>query len=109
MCGSVSTSHQPRRGAAIPRALRGRLWAPGKTDAILWAAAAHHRLLWIHPFLDGNGRVARLVLHASLLETLDTGGIWSVARGLARNVAVYKSHLANCDQPRRNDLMGAAI
>jgi len=37
---------------------------------------------------------------------LDTGGIWSVARGLARNVAAYKSHLANCDRPRRNDLDG---
>ncbi len=77
-----------------------------KTDSILSSAAAHHRLLWIHPFLDGNGRVARLVSHASLLETLDTGGIWSVARGLARNVASYKEHLANCDLPRRNDLDG---
>ena len=48
-------------------------------------AAAHHRLLWIHPFLDGNGRVARLLSHAMLLQALDTGGIWSVARGLARN------------------------
>jgi Fic family protein len=78
----------------------------GRTDSILSAAAAHHRLLWIHPFLDGNGRVARLMSHASLLETLDTGGIWSAARGLARNVAAYKSHLANCDLPRRNDLDG---
>jgi Fic family protein len=78
----------------------------GKTDAILSAAAAHHRLLWIHPFLDGNGRVARLMSHASLLDTLDTGGIWSAARGLARNVQTYKDHLANCDLPRRNDLDG---
>lgn len=78
----------------------------GKADAILALAAAHHRLLWIHPFLDGNGRVARLMSHAMLLEILDTGGIWSVARGLARNVAAYKSHLANCDLPRRNDLDG---
>jgi Fic family protein len=94
---------------ALPRFLQrfeqvfGRL---GKTDAILSAAAAHHRLLWIHPFLDGNGRVARLMSHASLLETLDTGGIWSAARGLARNVQTYKSHLANCDLTRRNDLDG---
>jgi len=78
----------------------------GRTDAILAAAAAHHRLLWIHPFLDGNGRVARLMSHAMLLETLDTGGIWSVARGLARNVSTYKRHLARCDLPRRNDLDG---
>lgn len=78
----------------------------GKASAIIGAAPAHHRLLWIHPFLDGNGRVARLMSHAMLLEMLDTGGIWSVARGLARNVSAYKSHLANCDLTRRNDLDG---
>ena len=78
----------------------------GKTDSILAEAAAHHRLVWIHPFLDGNGRVARLMSHAMLLEALDTGAIWSVARGLARNVGVYKDHLAECDLPRRSDLDG---
>lgn len=78
----------------------------GRTDAILAAAAAHHRLLWIHPFLDGNGRVARLMSHAMLLEALDTGSLWSVARGLARKVATYKGLLAACDLPRRNDLDG---
>src|SRR5437773_799530 len=70
------------------------------------AAAAHHRLAWIPPFLDGNGRVARLMSHATLLEALDTGAVWSVARGLARNVDAYKAHLAACDQTRRNDLDG---
>lgn len=78
----------------------------GKVEATLSAAAAHHRLLWIHPFLDGNGRVARLMLHAMLLDLLDTGAVWSVARGLARRVDRYKQHLANCDLPRRNDLDG---
>jgi Fic family protein len=77
-----------------------------KTESILGAAAAHHRLAWIHPFVDGNGRVARLMSHAMLLNTLDTGAVWSVARGLARNVDAYKGHLAACDQPRRNDLDG---
>lgn len=78
----------------------------GRTDTILAAAAAHHRLLWIHPFLDGNGRVTRLMSHAMLLEALDTGAVWSVARGLARSAASYKSHLAECDLQRRNDLDG---
>jgi Fic family protein len=78
----------------------------GKTDSILNAAAAHHRLVWIHPFVDGNGRVTRLLSHAMLLETLDTGAVWSVARGLARNVDAYKKHLAACDVTRRNDLDG---
>jgi Fic family protein len=94
---------------AVPRFLRrfaevyGNI---GKTDSVLAVAAAHHRLLWVHPFLDGNGRVARLMSHAMLLETLDTGAVWSVARGLARNEAAYKQLLANCDRPRRNDLDG---
>ena len=44
--------------------------------------------------------------HAVLRETLDTGGVWSVARGLARNEGAYKAHLAACDQTRRNDLDG---
>lgn len=78
----------------------------GKTNAILAAAAAHHRFLWIHPFADGNGRVVRLMSYALLREALDTGGVWSIARGLARTVEDYKAHLAACDQPRRNDLDG---
>ena len=78
----------------------------GRTDAILGAAASHHRLLWIHPFLDGNGRVARLMSHAMLLESLETGGVWSVARGLARSEGAYKRHLADCDSPRRHDVDG---
>lgn len=78
----------------------------GKSEAIIATAAAHHRLAWIHPFLDGNGRVTRLVSYAMLLDTLDTGGIWSIARGLARNEDTYKAHLANCDLKRRNDLDG---
>jgi Fic family protein len=78
----------------------------GKTDSILAAATAHHRLAWIHPFLDGNGRVMRLMSHAVLREELDTGGVWSIARGLARKIDEYKEHLADCDQPRRNDLDG---
>lgn len=78
----------------------------GKTESILAAAAAHHRLTWIHPFLDGNGRVARLMSHASIRDLLDTGAVWSAARGLARNVGEYKRHLAACDQPRRGDQDG---
>ena len=101
--------HIPVSPGAVPRFLRrfeevySRL---GKTETILATAAAHHRLVWIHPFLDGNGRVARLMSHATLLEALDTGAVWSVARGLARNVEAYKGHLAACDLIRRNDLDG---
>ena len=101
--------HVPVSAPDIPRFLERfeKVYAHlGKTETIIAAAAAHHRLLWIHPFLDGNGRVARLMSHATLLEALDTGAIWSIARGLARNIDAYKTHLAACDQTRRNDLDG---
>ncbi len=81
--------------------------APGKVASVIASATAHHRLLWLHPFLDGNGRVARLMSYAMLRRTLETGGIWSIARGLARHEKDYKAHLAACDLPRRNDLDGS--
>lgn len=102
-------AHVPVSPGALPRFL-GRFEEVyghlNRTDSILGTATAHHRLLWIHPFLDGNGRVARLISHAMLLEALDTGAVWSISRGLARNVEAYKKHLADCDGPRRNDLDG---
>jgi Fic family protein len=101
--------HVPVGPAAVPRFLKRfeEVYRQlGKSETILAAAAAHHRLAWIHPFLDGNGRVVRLMSHATLLEALDTGAVWSIARGLARSVDVYKAHLAACDLKRRNDLDG---
>jgi len=94
---------------AVPRFLERMHKAyslPGRIEPILAAACAHHRLLWVHPFLDGNGRVARLMSYAMLRRTLDTRGLWSVARGLARQEAAYKEHLAACDGPRRGDRDG---
>lgn len=101
--------HVPISPGAVPRFLERfeEVYSNlGKAATILSAAAAHHRLLWIHPFLDGNGRVARLMSHAMLRDALDTGGIWSIARGLARQESAYKTHLMACDQPRRGDLDG---
>ncbi len=77
-----------------------------KAMSIIAAAAAHHRILWIHPFVDGNGRVARLMSHAMLLRCGVGGSLWSVARGLARKVSDYKAGLMAADQGRYNDLDG---
>jgi Fic family protein len=32
-------------------------------DIVSAAAYAHHRFVWIHPFFDGNGRTARLIMN----------------------------------------------
>ena len=70
-------------------------------------AASHHRLLWIHPFGDGNGRVARLFSHAALIQSgLDGYGLWTLARGLARRRDDYYKCLAMADGVRENDYDG---
>lgn len=101
--------HVPVSPGALPRFMQrfeDAYSGLGRVDSIIASATAHHRLLWMHPFLDGNGRVARLMSYSMLRDALDTGGIWSIARGLARNENAYKGHLAACDLPRRNDLDG---
>lgn len=74
---------------------------------IIALAAAHHRLMWIHPFLDGNGRVARLFTDAYFHRIRFAGyGLWNVSRGLARRRDEYRQYLAAADAPRQNDLDG---
>lgn len=77
-----------------------------KARQAIAAAAAHHRLLWIHPFLDGNGRVTRLMSHAMLLELGVGSALWPISRGLARRSTEYKGLLMAADEPRKGDLDG---
>ncbi len=73
---------------------------------VIAVAASHHRLLWIHPFYDGNGRVTRLFSHAYLKNINIGNSLWSVSRGLARSSNNYKSLLMQADMVRQGDLDG---
>ncbi|MCP3888179.1 MAG: Fic family protein [Desulfobulbaceae bacterium] len=77
-----------------------------KLQRITSVAASHHRYVWIHPFLDGNGRVVRLMSYAALKNIQVGSELWSVARGLARQKSSYKSILQAADAPRQGDLDG---
>ena len=103
--------HLPPPAADVPRFLERieEAYSPGRllpTRRLIAVAAVHHRLLWLHPFYDGNGRVTRLVAHAMLLRFGVGSSLWSVARGLARNVERYKTSLMLADEPRHGDLDG---
>jgi Fic family protein len=74
---------------------------------VIAAAAAHHRLMWIHPFLDGNGRVTRLYTDACLqLVPVRGYGLWNVSRGLARSRDRYMEVLSGADVQRQGDYDG---
>lgn len=61
---------------------RFQIAASSASGRIIAIAAAHHRLNYIHPFPDGNGRVSRLMSHAIALEAGIGGkGLWSSCAG----------------------------
>jgi Fic family protein len=107
--------HQPPSSARVADFMkyfetRYRFDHMGKASKIMAMAAAHHRLNYIHPFPDGNGRVSRLMSHA-MAHTAGIGahGLWSISRGLARGLesrGEYKQMMDLADTPRQGDLDG---
>lgn len=106
---SVGTHAAPSRHA-IPAMLQrwGEFYRGVRRGELQIAAAAasHHRLAWIHPFRDGNGRVARLHTHLVFGKLGLTNGLWSPLRGFARTHDAYYARLAAADEPRAGDLDG---
>ncbi|MFD4836507.1 Fic family protein [Achromobacter sp. NPDC058515] len=100
--------HNPPAWQSLPRFMdtfTEHYSRPRPADSQLIAiACAHHRMAWLHPFVDGNGRATRLQTHAAMWPI--TRGLWSVNRGLARGVEEYYGHLAAADAPRQGDLDG---
>lgn len=73
-------------------------------ELLIATAAAHHRLLWLHPFRDGNGRSMRL---QSQLALRPFGSkFWSLSAGLWRRRDEYFNQLAAADSHRCGDLDG---
>lgn len=78
-----------------------------QAQKLIYALASHHRLVWIHPFLDGNGRTSRLALDGALLGmNLQGYGLWNISRGLARKTSEYKSALAQADLIKQGEYDG---
>lgn len=100
--------HEPPLWSSLPDFLRrmDQVYAQpvALNQSLLNVACEHHRAMWVHPFLDGNGRAVRLQTHLALLPL--TQGLWSMNRGLARNRDAYYAHLSGADHPRQGDLDG---
>ncbi len=68
----VGATHEPPPAWDIPAQMGD--WADwvqmqeGGMDIVELAALAHHKLVAIHPFIDGNGRTARLLMNLLLLR-----------------------------------------
>lgn len=64
--GALHTPPQPAKIVSMLDQLFRELAAP--VHPIIRATYAHHRLVYIHPFSDGNGRVTRLATNLMLMH-----------------------------------------
>lgn len=68
----ISGSSYPVPAAAdIPRAMNGLIqWENGMDELhpVEAAALIHQKFVFIHPFIDGNGRVGRLLMNTILIQ-----------------------------------------
>lgn len=107
----VSVDGQSRHGPG-PKELPGLLeifaqaYAPEHfhgDDRLIAMAASHHRFTWLHPFRDGNGRVARLFSGLYLAVCgINKGNLWSLSRGLSRQKKRYMFELWVTDAPNQD-------
>lgn len=80
------------------------------TTRVIAAAGLHHRLTWIHPFLDGNGRAIRLVTDCYMRSAGFGGyGLWSITRGFGRDTSSYYKALSQADMQRQGSSDGKGI
>ncbi|MCW4628650.1 Fic family protein [Marinomonas rhodophyticola] len=107
--------HEPPMPEEISRYMRWieQMYNPTRifgTNRLCAAAALHHRLAWVHPFIDGNGRTTRLVTDTYMrCLGYDGYGLWSLARGFARDTDAYYKALAQADMPRQGESDGKGI
>lgn len=72
---------------------------------VIKAGVAHHQLVFIHPFTEGNGRVARAFATLILLsEGYDIRKLFSLEEYYDKNVAGYYYALKTADQNPDHDL-----
>ncbi len=68
----TGSSHKPPAAYKVPQLMNDLIhWIKlnsKKMHTVQLAALAHHKLVHIHPFTDGNGRTARLFMNLILLQ-----------------------------------------
>ena len=71
------------------------------SDVLVKAAAAAFGFVYLHPFMDGNGRLHRFLIHHVLTHSglLPTGTVVPVSAVILNNIPAYLEVLAGFSQP----------
>lgn len=67
------SDHKPPDALEVPKMMRNLIaWIKNNRDnlnSIELASILHHKLVYIHPFFDGNGRTSRLAMNVILMQS----------------------------------------
>lgn len=77
--------------------------APRFVDPIVAASVLSFGFVYIHPFMDGNGRLSRFLFHQALCQSgrLEKGLLLPVSVAMKRNEADYLAALQQFSKPAR--------
>jgi Fic family protein len=68
----VGANFTPPNALKVPKLMAGLFrWMQKDAESlhiVQLAAHAHHQFVWIHPFIDGNGRTGRLLMNLLLMQ-----------------------------------------
>ena len=127
--GSTVVFPNPRKVPDLMDELHNWLKSKPKLHPIELAAEAHYRLVTIHPFVDGNGRTARLLMnlilmmqgyppaiirkrdrlnYIAILEKAQTGGskdpfVKLISKAVERSLDIYLKAVLQKDDSSQTD------
>ena len=88
-----------------------------KSHPVIYAAKLHKEFVFIHPFVDGNGRVARLLMNLALMQTgyiiaiippLKRAEYISALEEAHKDDTVFIELIASCIHETQKDLLRMA-
>lgn len=76
---------------------------PGPVDPIVMASVLSFGFVYIHPFMDGNGRLSRFLFHHALCRSgqLPVGAVLPVSAAIAKHLPAYAEALKSYSRPMR--------
>ena len=105
--GALSVTYVPPRPDDLPGLMEGFLamvngW-DAAVDPVVRAAVASFGFVYLHPFMDGNGRVSRLLLQREFARPrrLEPGEILPVSAAIKANEEEYFDALTTFSSPVR--------
>lgn len=105
--GAAGVTYVPPPPAMVPELMQELINLAnnmaGRLDPIVAAAVVSFAFVFIHPFMDGNGRLSRFLFHHSLCRSgkLEKGLLLPVSIAMKRNEQRYLSVLQHYSRPAR--------